>query len=426
MKRWPPVCNILMYSHDTYGLGHIRRSMAIANHLCDHDTNVLIITGSPIAGRFPFPEQVDFVRIPGMIKKSNGDYQALSIRIDQDQALSIRTNIILATARTFRPHLFIVDKEPHGLKREVLPTLEWLKENSPQSRSILGLRDILDDADIICHDWQEKAVYQSLASLYDEIWVYGERNIYDPVEEYRLPAEIHDKVVFTGYIPRTQLPPGKRKKIRQQYRIMDDDIFILVTTGGGGDGSEVIDHFIDMHQYFPTTLPFKSVIVTGPFMPKDKREETRKRATCYGIKSFSFYPHMEELMKAADLVISMGGYNTICEILTQGTPALIIPRETPRLEQFIRATCLNKLNLLDFIPWHEVNPLVLRDKIFSLIDNRERYKKAMAAFRLSGLDIIERRIDFFKKQHAMMSMTKGVDPATFRESISSASRGMVI
>ena len=55
MKRWPPVCNILMYSHDTYGLGYIRRSMAIANHLCDHDTNVLIITGSPIDGRFPFP-----------------------------------------------------------------------------------------------------------------------------------------------------------------------------------------------------------------------------------------------------------------------------------------------------------------------------------------------------------------------------------
>jgi predicted glycosyltransferase len=99
--------------------------MAIANHLRDVNTNVLILTGSPIAGRFPFPEQVDFVRIPGMIKKSNGDYQSFSIRIDENQALSIRTNIILATAQTFRPNLFIVDKEPHGLKREVLPTLKW-------------------------------------------------------------------------------------------------------------------------------------------------------------------------------------------------------------------------------------------------------------------------------------------------------------
>lgn len=311
METWPPVCNILMYSHDTYGLGHIRRSMAIANHLCDSNTNVLILTGSPIAGRFPFPEQVDFVRIPGMIKKSNGDYQSLSIRIDQDQALSIRTNIILATAQTFRPNLFIVDKEPHGLKREVLPTLEWLKENSPHTQSILGLRDILDDSGVICKDWQEKSVYRSLAKLYDEIWVYGERHIYDPVEEYRLPVEIHDKVVFTGYIPRAQLPSGKRAKIRRQYRIMDDDIFILVTTGGGGDGGEVIDHFLDMHQYFPTALPFKSV--------------------------------------------------------------------------------------------------------------------AMAAFRLSGLEIIQRRIDLFKKQHAILAMPKGVDPMTqFPADLSTSFQGMIV
>ena len=130
--------NILMYSHDTYGLGHIRRSMAIASHLSDKNTNVLILTGSPLAGRFPFPEQVDFVRIPGMIKKTNDDYQSLSIGIDEEHALSIRTNIILATAQTFKPDLFIVDKEPHGLKKEVLPTLEWLKKGLSKPERFIG------------------------------------------------------------------------------------------------------------------------------------------------------------------------------------------------------------------------------------------------------------------------------------------------
>ena len=56
--------NILMYSHDTYGLGHIRRTMAIADYLRGPHINILILTGSPIVGRFAFPEQVDFVRIP--------------------------------------------------------------------------------------------------------------------------------------------------------------------------------------------------------------------------------------------------------------------------------------------------------------------------------------------------------------------------
>ena len=172
-----PAYNILMYSHDTYGLGHIRRTMAIAHHLRDHNTNILILTGSPLAGRFSFPSQVDFVRIPGMIKKTNDEYRSLSIRIDDEQALSIRTNIILATAQTFKPDLFIVDKEPLGLKREVLPTLQWLKTSEPNTRIILGLRDILDEPEVIKQDWRDKNVYGHLVELYDEIWIYGDKKI---------------------------------------------------------------------------------------------------------------------------------------------------------------------------------------------------------------------------------------------------------
>lgn len=380
--------NILMYSHDTYGLGHIRRSMAIANHLRDKNTNVLILTGSPIAGRFAFPQQVDFVRIPGMIKKTNEDYQSLSIRIDQEHALSIRTKIILATAQAFQPNLFIVDKEPHGLKREVLPTLEWLRNECPKTTSILGLRDILDASEVIIRDWQEKNVYNSLTSLYDQVWVYGNREIYNPISEYRIPREAQNKVKFTGYIPRKNLSDNTRCRIRKQFRILEDDIFILVTTGGGGDGREVLEHYLAMHDYYPTSLPLKTIMITGPFMPKSQRREIQRRAKLHGIKAMPFHHKIEELMKAADLVISMGGYNTICEILTHRTPALIIPREWPRREQLIRATCLKERGLLDFIPWTEVTPQLLREKIFSIIENRATYVDAMTNFKLSGLDVM--------------------------------------
>ncbi len=398
-KRVSPIFNILMYSHDTYGLGHIRRTMAIANHLRDDNTNILILTGSPIAGRFSFPQQVDFVRIPGMIKKTNDEYRSLSIRIDQEQALSIRTNIILATAKTFRPNLFIVDKEPLGLKKEVLPTLRWLKDSGLSTRSILGLRDILDDAKTIKKDWREKNVYSYLESLYDEIWVYGDRKIYNPVEMYDMPETLHKKIRFTGYIPRKQLPSGTKSMIRRRHRILDDDKFILVTTGGGGDGSEVLEHFISMHDYYPASLPFKTIIITGPFMPKKIRERLKKRARRYGIKTLPFHPRLEELIAAADLVISMGGYNTICEILTQHTPALIIPRQTPRKEQLIRAQRLKKQGLLDYIPWTEVTPQILRNKIMTLCNNREKYVNTIQSFKLSGLDSMMKRLKHFKKEH---------------------------
>lgn len=394
----PPAYNILMYSHDTYGLGHIRRTMAIANHLRDANTNVLILTGSPIAGRFQFPQHVDFVRIPGMIKKSNDDYQSFSIRIHPEKALSIRTNIILATARTFQPNLFIVDKEPLGLKREVLPTLEWLKSESPSTMTVLGLRDILDDAAVIQNDWREKNVYSYLDELYDEIWVYGNRDIYDPVEMYAIPEKIHNRIQYTGYIPRKKISPRTRIAVRKRYRVADDDRFILVTTGGGGDGLEVIEHYLTMYDHFSTSLPFKSIIITGPFMPKSIREAFAKRAKQYHIKTLPFHPRMEELMSAADLVVCMGGYNTICEILTQHTPALIIPRETPRKEQLIRATRLQEQGLLDFIPWTEVTPDLLREKIFALLRNGHHYEERINSFALSGLDTMLARLTFFKEK----------------------------
>jgi len=390
--------NILMYSHDTYGLGHIRRTMAIANHLKNKQTNVLILTGSPIAGRFSFPQQVDFVRIPGMIKKTNEDYQPLSIRIDQKQALSIRTNIILATAKTFQPDLFIVDKEPLGLKREILPTLEWLKKFSPSTTSILGLRDILDEATVVLQDWQSKNVYFYLKKLYDEIWIYGDKNIYDPVKMYKIPEPLHKKIKFTGYIPRKQLAPRTKSAVRKRYRVLDDDKFILVTAGGGGDGYEVLEQYVSMHDYYPTSFPFKSIMITGPFMPKKKREKLRKRASLFGIKTLPFIPRLEELIAAADLVISMGGYNTICEILTQQTPALIIPRQTPRKEQLIRAQRLKNQGLLDFIPWNEVTSQLLREKIISIMDNQKRYIDTIRAFKLTGLDIMLNRLEHFKRR----------------------------
>lgn len=390
-----PTYNILMYSHDTYGLGHIRRTMAIAKHLRNKDTNILILTGSPIAGRFNFPKQVDYVRIPGMIKQTNEEYIPLAIRIDQEQALNIRTNIILATAKTFKPDLFIIDKEPLGLKKEVLPTLIWLKNKLKHTRTVLGLRDILDDAEVIRKDWHDKDVYRYLESLYDEIWIYGNKDIYNPINQYKIPPAIHDRVQFTGYIPRNELKKNARSKVRRQFRLLDDDVFVLVTTGGGGDGKELLEQYLAMHDYYPTSLPLKTVLITGPFMPKTEREKIKRHAKQHGIKTLPFHPRMEEMIRAADIVISMGGYNTLCEILTQQTPSLIIPRETPRQEQLIRAQRLKERGLIDYLRWSDVTPQLLREKIFALLENKE-IGTAMKEFQLTGLDTILTRLDSFR------------------------------
>lgn len=392
--------NILMYSHDTYGLGHIRRTMAIASHLMGPRINILILTGSPIAGRFSFGERIDFVRIPGMIKKTNDEYLPMSIKINPRHALDIRKNIITATAKTFQPHLFIVDKEPLGLKKEVLPTLKWLRRCRPDTRTILGLRDIMDDAETVKKDWREKKVYDHLEKLYSEIWIYGIQDFYDPIDEYEISDAISRKIHFTGYIPRKI--PGKDavNKMKKELGLKSPEKLVVVTTGGGGDGYRVMDTYLATLESFSNQPPFKSVLITGPFMPKEERRDVFKRARRLGVRTYHFYRQMEKIFSAADIVVSMGGYNTLCEILGQGTISLVIPRETPRQEQIIRARAFHRQNLVDYISWSDFSADRLGQKLFDLLENPKPYHEAISRFRLTGIETMQKRLREFRCQQS--------------------------
>jgi predicted glycosyltransferase len=372
--------------------------MAIASYLLHEHVNILILTGSPIVGRFSFPEQTDFIRVPGMIKKTNEEYLPLSIKIDSRHVLNIRRSIITATAKAFKPHLFIVDKEPLGLKKEVLPTLKWLKRCMPGTRTILGLRDIMDDAVTVQEDWKRKGVYELLNHLYSEIWVYGNQKFYDPIQEYAIPKRISNKMLFTGYIPR-KVPNRKAvQQLRREHSLTENEKLVVVTTGGGGDGFPVMDAYLNMLESAPALLPFKSVLITGPFMADRETKEVIKRARRLGVKTYQFCRVMEKMLAAADLVVSMGGYNTVCEILSQGTPALIIPREVPRKEQTIRAQVLYNHNLADYIPWNSLSPKILRERVLAILEHPEPYRDAISRFELTGYKIMRSRLETFLDQ----------------------------
>lgn len=104
---------VLIYSHDTFGLGHLRRCRTIAHSLVENHKNlsVLILSGSPIIGSFDFRARVDFVRVPGVIKLRNGEYTSLNLHMDIEDTLDLRASIIRHTASSFDPDIFIVDKE---------------------------------------------------------------------------------------------------------------------------------------------------------------------------------------------------------------------------------------------------------------------------------------------------------------------------
>jgi len=386
-----------MYSHDTYGLGHIRRSMALAQNIQAEEHSILILTGSPIVGRFEFPHGIDFVRVPGMIKQNNDLYVPHSIKVAPEMALAIRQNIILATAQAFKPSLFLVDKAPLGLKNEVIPTLRWLREESPGTHVVLGLRDIMDSPASTIAEWRKKKIYDVLDSLYSEIWVYGSRDVYDPVLEYEIPAHIASKVHFTGYIPR-QIPRIQhRPRLRRGMSIAPGEKFVLVTAGGGGDGHKVVDTYLTMLETLPHP-PFKSMIVTGPMLAEDLYDQLAARARKLKVRICKFYRKMEKAILAADCVVSMGGYNTMCEIVGAARPSLIIPRSNPREEQLIRARLFADRGLLEYIPWETVEAAPMLALIEKLLHEPAPYEAALVGFPMTAFDVINQRIQSFGAQ----------------------------
>jgi len=332
---------ILIYSHDSFGLGHLRRCRTLAHALVEQNQNlsVLILSGSPIIGSFDFRARVDFVRIPGIIKLRNGEYTSLSLHIDTEQTLAMRASIIKHTAETFDPDIFIVDKEPFGLRGEVEDTLRMLKSNG--TRLVLGLRDVLDDPALLVPEWKRKNVLPALNDLYDDIWIFGVEQLYNPLQELELPAKVKRKITYTGYLPRTvqqSVEPAILDEIENPY--------ILITVGGGGDGDLLTDWVLRAYEENPE-LPLNALFVLGPFMPPEVRANFRERINqIENATAVTFNNNMENLMEKAEAVVAMGGYNTFCEVLSMDKRALIIPRTVPRLEQYLRATRAAELGLI--------------------------------------------------------------------------------
>jgi len=332
----------LIYSHDSFGLGHLRRCRAIAHALVDQnpDMSVIILSGSPIIGNFDFRRRVDFVRVPGVIKLRNGDYTSYSLDLNIEQTVALRASIIKHTADIFDPDIFIVDKEPLGLRGEVAETLEMLKERG--TPLVLGLRDVMDEPSLLAPEWKRKNVMPALENLYDEIWVYGLPQICDPLAEIDLSPQVRRKMVFTGYLEREDA----RGAPVAEHAIPFDRPYLLVTPGGGGDGEALVDWVLRAYEQDPNPA-YPALLVFGPFMQQEKQAEfARRSAELKMVEAITFEANIEPLIQGAAGIVAMGGYNTFCEILTFDKPALVVPRTVPRKEQFIRADRAQELGLL--------------------------------------------------------------------------------
>ena len=373
---------VLIYSHDSFGLGHLRRCRAIAHAIVDRykGVSVLILSGSPIIGSFDFLPRVDFVRIPGVVKLTNGEYQSLGLHIDLDQTMAIRAAISEQTAQSFRPNLLLVDKEPLGLKGEVTRTLRMLKARG--TALVLGLRDIMDEPAQLVREWKRKKVLPALEHLYDDIWVYGLADFADPLAGVACPASVRAKMIYTGYLRRSV--PARRTSELPARR----NPYVLVTVGGGDDGMAVLDWVLAAYERDPA-LPLDALVVTGPFMAAAQQRRFRERAKRLPrVEILTFDTNLEDLMERAVGVVAMAGYNTFCEILSLDKRAILVPRVRPRREQVMRALRAASMGLAHTLdPEGPHDPALMIDALRNLVAQPQPSERGALGM-LDGLDLI--------------------------------------
>ena len=384
-KNMPPR-RIMFYSHDTFGLGHLRRSRTLATALTQSDpqTSAIILTGSPVAGRFTFPERVDHIRLPGVTKLPDGSYVSQTLGAVIEDTTSLRAGLIQAAIERYEPDLLVVDKEPTGFRGELLPSLQGLRERG-HTRTVLGLRDVLDEPTALAAEWERKGATRAAEELYDEIWVYGMREMYDPTKGLPLSQDARSRMHWTGYL---------RREIAVDVEVPDSP-YILITPGGGGDGAAMVSLVLSAYEEDPTLEP-KAVLVYGPFLSGELRDRLEARVAKLNgrVTATGFDRHIEALFVGAEGVISMGGYNTFCEVLSFDKRAVIVPRTTPRLEQWLRASRAEEMGLVRML--EETRDGMTTRAMIDAIRNLPQQNKpseAGANDLLGGLDTVIARAD---------------------------------
>lgn len=397
---------ILMYSHDTFGLGHLRRCRTIAHALVERFKGlfVLIISGSQITGAFDFRARVDFVKIPSVIKLYNGEYTSIDEHIDTHDTLEIRQSIIRDTARSFDPDIFIVDKEPLGLKGEIEDTLAMLKANG--TTLVLGMRDVMDSPELLKAEWSEKDMLARIAHYYDDIWVYGPSDFWDPLTGLDASPQLVEKIRYTGFLERS-VPASLKTPLH-----FFNQPYLLVTAGGGGDGQELMEWVLAAYET-DRSLPFPLLLVLGPFMPAEARNRIETRVEkLTNVEMIDFDNRMELIVSGAAAMLAMGGYNTFCETLSFDKPTIIVPRVQPREEQLIRARRAQEMGLIDMLlPQDAADPVKMTTALHALA-NRPRPSQANQKNLLGGLDMVGKYVEEHLSNRHNIPDLKIVDSST--------------
>ncbi|WP_277550799.1 glycosyltransferase family protein [Kocuria oceani] len=333
---------LVLYSHDRGGQGHARRNLALAGALArqlpvltGRRAAGVLLTGADVAGSRTWPEGFDQVVLPGVGQDADG-------RVPDGPAVSaarVRSEMVDAVLTDVRPHLVVVDGRPWGPDRELLEPLLRLRAGSPGTVVVLGLPEVLGESWAAAPEWVAPEDVGLLQEAYDQIWVYGDPAVHDPLSTGEIPAALAGLVRCTGYLT-AGAAPGRRTAGGVAPHV-------LTLAGTGPEGSRLA------LAAARTRVPHghRHVLVTGPGMPAEHAAQVRAAAVP-GTLVLPGLPGLPDaLAEVADAaaVVSSAGYGPVAEILGTDAPALVVPQAGAGPEQLARARALQGHGAVDVL-----------------------------------------------------------------------------
>jgi len=344
---------IIQYCQHVLGIGHLLRSLEICKALSDHE--VILVTGGPRVDR-NLAKHVREVCLPDL--RMNQEFKGLFSTEENatlDQVKQERQNLLFALFEREKPDVFLIELYPFGRKAfrfELEPVLQALHEKRlPSCGVICSVRDILVEKED--RDKHESRVVKTLNRYFDAVLVHADPGLVKINETFAHFDEIVIPVDYTGYVAR-KLSPDAGNRIRNQLKIGEDEILIIGSAGGGNVGAPILEAVIRAFYRLEAKRRCHLKVFTGPLLDQSEFDRLIKIAGS-NVQVEQFTADFLSYLAAADLSVSMGGYNTTMNILASGVPALVWPFPQNR-EQRLRAERLAGLGALKVLEDEDLRP----------------------------------------------------------------------
>ena len=340
---------IFFYCQYVWGMGHLFRSVELVRALAGHDV-VLIAGGREVDIRLP--DHVTLVRLPGLYM----DEQFTTL-IPEDKNKTVeriqreRKEILFSLFEEHQPDVLIIELYPFGRSMfgfELQPLLEEIHQGRlGQIKVVCSLRDILvEKMDPLAY---ETRVLNTLNAYFDLLLIHSDDQLLALNETFGRMNEIRIPVEYTGFVT-PKADPAAGSRLRRELGIGSQEKLIVVSAGGGRSGYGLLSGVAEAYHLMAASNQIRMEMFTGPFRDPGEYKQLAARSAA-GIRIRYFTNRFLDYLAAADLSVSLAGYNTCMNLLTARVPALVFPYAKQQ-EQPIRVE-----KIKNFIPMK-----ILKDK----------------------------------------------------------------